>query len=50
LQPGQTVQVRAPFSMPKGMGGPHHFDWIISTNDPVQPQQTITVKADYPLP
>jgi hypothetical protein len=36
--------------MHQGMGGPHAFELAIKTNDPVQPLQTVTVKAKYPSP
>jgi hypothetical protein len=36
--------------MHSGMGGQHVFDLVINTNDPVQPQQVVTVKAKYPSP
>jgi hypothetical protein len=34
--------------MHEGMGGSHVFDVLVDSNDPVQPQQTVTVKARYP--
>lgn len=34
--------------MHEGMGGPHHFDVIVVSNDPAQPSQTVSVKARYP--
>lgn len=34
--------------MHEGMGGPHHFDLLVNTNDSVEPQQTLSVLAEYP--
>ncbi len=48
IDPGQTTNVSVAFSMHQGMGGQHQFDLLLSSNDPVQPQQTVTVKAKYP--
>jgi hypothetical protein len=36
--------------MHQGMGGKHAFDLVIDSNDPVEPQQVVTVKAKYPSP
>ena len=38
------------FSMHEGMGGMHHFDIVFKSNDPVEPEKVLTVKAEYPLP
>jgi hypothetical protein len=34
--------------MHEGMGGQHIFDLVVRSNDTVQPQQTVEVKATYP--
>lgn len=34
--------------MTEGMGGPHHFDFVIVSSDPAEPRQTVTVKAEFP--
>ena len=34
--------------MKAGMGGPHHFDLLVNTNDPVEPRQAVSVLAEYP--
>jgi len=34
--------------MHPGMGGQHQFDIHVLTNDPVQPEQVLTVRALYP--
>jgi len=33
--------------MHEGMGGPHTFEIVIISNDPVQPEKKVYVKADY---
>ncbi len=48
IDPGQTTNVSVAFSMHQGMGGQHQFDLVLNSNDPVQSQQTVTVKAKYP--
>ncbi len=50
IAPGQSTTVSVAFSMHQGMGGQHTFDLVLDSNDPVQPQQTVTVKATYPSP
>jgi len=50
LAPGASSLVAAVFSMHEGMGGRHHFDIIFKSNDPVEPEKVLTVKAEYPLP
>lgn len=32
----------------EGMGGPHVFDLVVDSDDAVQPQQVVTVKARFP--
>jgi hypothetical protein len=34
--------------MHEGMGGPHHFDLVVATNDAVEPTQTVSVLAEFP--
>ena len=34
--------------MHEGMGGQHTFDLVVDSNDSVQPQQTVEVRAKYP--
>ena len=50
IQPGQTVQVQASFSMHSGMGGMHNFEWTVISNDPTQPPPVLAVNAEYPKP
>ncbi len=48
IEPGKSTNVSVAFTMHEGLGGQHTFDLLLSTNDPVQPQQAVTVKAKYP--
>ncbi len=50
IAPGASSLVAATFSMHQGMGGPHHFDIVFKSNDPVEPEKVLTVKAEWPLP
>lgn len=34
--------------MTAGMGGPHHFDFVIVSDDSAEPRRTVTVKAEFP--
>jgi hypothetical protein len=36
--------------MHEGMGGPHAFEIVVPSNDPVEPTVALTVAADYPRP
>jgi hypothetical protein len=36
--------------MTRGMGGPHTFQIILTSNDAVQPTLDLLVSADFPLP
>lgn len=33
--------------MHKGMGGPHHFVITVHSNDPVEPEQQVAIKANF---
>ena len=48
IAPGQSTTLTVAFSMHEGMGGPHHFDVVIPSSDPIQPEQVVSVKARYP--
>ena len=50
IDPGKSTTISVAFVMHEGMGGQHTFDLVVSSNDPVQPQQTVEVKAKYPNP
>ncbi len=36
------------FSMHEGMGGPHLFNILVGSNDPVEPVKVLRVRAVYP--
>ena len=48
IDPGKSTTISVAFSMHEGMGGQHTFQVIVDSNDAVQPQQTVEVKAKYP--
>jgi len=50
IAPGASSVVDARFSMHEGMGGPHLFEIVFKSNDPVEPAKVLTVKAEWPLP
>ena len=35
--------------MPEGMGGPHQFDLSVKSNDKLEPEQVLTILAQFPL-
>jgi hypothetical protein len=45
LKPNETTTVRYPFIMHPGMGGRHHFEITLRTDNPAQPTVTLTVLA-----
>jgi len=45
LQPGQSTSINIAFAMHEGMGGPHHFVGTIKSNDPLEPEKKVAVKA-----
>ncbi len=34
--------------MHPGLGGLHDFEVVVDSNDPVQPEQVLTVRAKFP--
>ncbi|MDO8672971.1 MAG: hypothetical protein Q7O66_16305 [Dehalococcoidia bacterium] len=50
LAPGQATFVRLAFAMHEGMGGPHLFEVVVPSNDPIEPEKTMLIRAVYPLP
>jgi hypothetical protein len=48
LEPGKSTDISVSFTMHDGMGGPHQFDLIVNTDDPVEPTQTVSVLAEFP--
>jgi len=48
LQPGETTTVESTvFSMHAGMDGPHDFRVLLQTNDPVHPEQELTILSNW---
>lgn len=35
------------FTMHEGMGGPHYFSVTVFSNDAVQPEKTVDMKANF---
>lgn len=46
VKPGKQTSFVFPYHMGPGMGGPHHFQVIVKTNDPANPQLTYDVFAN----
>ncbi|MBI4318341.1 MAG: hypothetical protein HY675_07615 [Chloroflexi bacterium] len=38
------------FTMHEGMDGPHDFAIVMRTNDPVEPEKSVNVKANFIIP
>jgi hypothetical protein len=36
--------------MHEGMGGPHLFEIVVPSNDPVEPRVSVLIAAAFPLP
>ena len=47
LQPGESTTLSLSFMMHEGMGGPHDFRVHLPSNDPDQPDWTVTVLSDW---
>ena len=47
LQPGARTTVSMEFMMHGDMGGQHNFRVHLPTNDPAQPEQTLTVLSNW---
>jgi hypothetical protein len=47
LQPGQSTQLSMQFMMHGDMGGMHNFRVHLPTNDPQQPDRTLTVLSNW---
>jgi hypothetical protein len=47
LKPGQHTTVSMEFMMHGEMGGQHNFSVHLLTNDPAQPEQTLTVLSNW---
>jgi hypothetical protein len=47
LQPGQSTTLSLEFMMHGEMGGKHNFKVHLPTNDPKQPDHTLTVLSNW---
>ncbi|MBI2846846.1 MAG: DUF1573 domain-containing protein [Chloroflexi bacterium] len=47
LEPGESTFVRTSFTMAEGMGGKHVFGVLLRSNDPVEPEKRIEIRADF---
>lgn len=45
LRPGQETEIWTQFTMHPGMGGPHLFRIPLRTNDPVEPERSLTIRS-----
>jgi hypothetical protein len=45
LRPGEETEVSTEFMMHEGMGGPHLFAIHIKTNDAVEPERVLRIRA-----
>ncbi|HLN60214.1 MAG TPA: hypothetical protein VK464_01590 [Symbiobacteriaceae bacterium] len=46
IKPGQQTTVSFPYHMGPGMGGKHHFQVLVKTNDPAAQQLVFEVYAN----
>jgi hypothetical protein len=47
LQPGESATLSMEFMMHGDMGGPHDFRVHLPTNEPVDPERTLTVLSNW---
>ena len=47
LQPGQSTDLSMQFMMHEGMEGKHNFRVHLPSNDPKQPDRTVTVLSNW---
>lgn len=47
IQPGQSTTLSMQFVMHQGMDGKHNFRVHLPTNDPEQPDRTLTVLSNW---
>lgn len=47
LKPGERTTLSLEFMMHDSMGGMHNFRVHLLTNDPAQPEQTLTVLSNW---
>lgn len=46
IRPGSSTTLLFPYAMHPGMGGPHHFEVRVETNDPARPLLVFHVLAN----
>ena len=46
IKPGQQTTISFPYHMGPGMGGKHHFQVLVKTNDPAAQQLVFDVYAN----
>jgi hypothetical protein len=46
VKPGKQTSFVFPFAMHSGMGGPHHFEVHVKTNDPQQSDLVFDIRAN----
>ncbi len=49
MQPGDEGRIQIDYIMGHEMEGTHLFELTVTSNDPVEPQQKLTLKIDYVL-
>lgn len=47
MKPGETTTITIRFTMHEGMAGPHNFAVFVKTNDTIEPEKAVNVKADF---
>ncbi len=47
IAPGETSVMTLRFTMGEGMAGPHLFEVLVASNDPIEPEAHVTVKANF---
>jgi hypothetical protein len=47
IKPGQGTELTMRVIMHGDMGGPHHFRVHLHTNDPAQPEVTVSVLSNW---
>jgi hypothetical protein len=46
VKPGEQTSFTFPYHMGPGMGGPHHFQVVVKTNDKANPELVFDVTAN----
>jgi hypothetical protein len=47
LKPGETTNISMEFFMHGDMGGYHNFSLHLVTNDPAEPDKTISIRSNW---